>query len=159
MLMDNFEIANEFLTAADKRKQITILAELNACKEDAIVEILEKDARVKPKMLSAWKIARARRETVKKKREEKAEAMKAEAAAKQAEAMAQETEEAQEQEETEQPARVRTPIISWGGCGPAGERICKDARHGARRTGAAVQGCKRAAEDGRTGDRRCMTYC
>lgn len=118
MMMDRYEIITEFLTSADKRKQITILAELNACKEEEIVAILEQDTRVKPKMLSAWKIARARRETVKKKREEKAEAMKAEAAAKQAEEPTQETEEAQEQEETEQPARVRTPIISWGGVGP-----------------------------------------
>ena len=117
MMMDRYEIITEFLTSADKRKQITILAELNACKEEEIVAILEQDTRVKPKMLSAWKIAKGQREAQKRKREEKA-AMKAEAAAKQAEAPNKETEEAQEQEETEQPARVRTPIISWGGVGP-----------------------------------------
>lgn len=117
MMMDRYEIITEFLTSADKRKQITILAELNACKEEEIVAILEQDTRVKPKMLSAWKIAKGQREAQKRKREEKA-AMKAEAAAKQAEAPNKETEEAQEQEETEQTVRVRTPIISWGGVGP-----------------------------------------
>lgn len=156
MLMDRYEIATEFLTAADKRKQITILAELNVCKEEEIVAILEQDTRVKPKMLSAWKIAKARRETVKKKREEKAEAMKAEAAAQQTGAQ-EATVEEPTKEEQEQPARVRTPIISWGGCGPAGERLCKAARHGAKRTGAAVQGCKYAAQNGRAGEIRCMT--
>jgi hypothetical protein len=117
MMMDRYEIITEFLSSADKRKQITILAELNVCKEEEIVAILEQDTRVKPKMLSAWKIAKARRETVKKKREEKAEAMKAEAAAQQTGAQ-EATVEEPTKEEQEQPARVRTPIISWGGAGP-----------------------------------------
>lgn len=111
MLMDRYEIATEFLTAADKRKQITILAELNTCKEDEIVEILEQDSRVRPKMLSAWKIAKGQREAHKRKREEKA-AMKA---AMKADAEAQTTEATTEPDQTEQQARVRTPIMTGGG--------------------------------------------
>ena len=33
-MMDNFEIVTSFLSSADKRRQITVLAELNACTEE-----------------------------------------------------------------------------------------------------------------------------
>lgn len=71
--MTDFEIVNSFLQSADKRKQIKVLAELNACSEKAIVDVLEQDGRVKKNMLHAWKISEGQKERFKKKQEERRE--------------------------------------------------------------------------------------
>lgn len=67
MHMTDNEIVRSFLESADKRKQIGILSELNACTEGDIVEVLEQDGRVKNNMLHAWKVQQGMR----KKREER----------------------------------------------------------------------------------------
>lgn len=72
MHMTDNEIVRSFLESADKRKQIGILSELNACTEGDIVEVLEQDGRVKNNMLHAWKVQQGMR----KKREEREEQRK-----------------------------------------------------------------------------------
>lgn len=67
MHMTDNEIVRSFLESADKRKQIHILAELNACTEGTVVEILKQDGRVKPNMLHAWNVSQGMRQ----KREER----------------------------------------------------------------------------------------
>jgi hypothetical protein len=61
MQMTNAEIVRSFNESADKKKQITILAELNTCREQAIVDILEADVTVNKRALGGWKIAQAKK--------------------------------------------------------------------------------------------------
>lgn len=93
MMMDKREMANSFLESANKRGQIKILAELNACTEEEIVAVLEDDSRVKPEMLNGWKISKA----MKGKKRKPKDAEK------------------QEKQKKEEHAAERTPIIQWGG--------------------------------------------
>ena len=111
-MMDNFEIVTSFLSSADKRRQITVLAELNACTEEEIVSVLDGSDRVRPKMLSAWKIAKAQKEAHKRKRE----AAKAAEAEKETEPVKapQAPAPVQESAEETRPVQERSPIITWG---------------------------------------------
>lgn len=78
MQMTDGEIVRSFLESADKKAQVGILAQLNACDEDEIVQILERDARVKPNMLHGWKISRSMKER-RKQRESDRKAQEAQA--------------------------------------------------------------------------------
>lgn len=67
------EIVRSFLESADKRKQISVLAELNATSEQAIVDVLEQDGRVKTNMLHGWRISKSLKEARAKRNEERRE--------------------------------------------------------------------------------------
>lgn len=61
MMMTNAEIVRSFNESADKKKQITILAELNTCREQAIVDILDADVTVNKRALGGWKVSQKKK--------------------------------------------------------------------------------------------------
>lgn len=51
MWMNDDEIVNSYLHAANQTKQVQILSELNACSKDAIIRVLQNSPRIHDKIV------------------------------------------------------------------------------------------------------------
>lgn len=54
--MNDDEIVNSYLHAANQTKQVQILSELNACSKDAIIRVLQNSPRIHDKIVGGGRI-------------------------------------------------------------------------------------------------------